>query len=50
MDTKREWKQHTRLDSILNVLLIVFAFGVLGVEAVEAQIDNAPIATATEST
>ena len=35
MKTKHQWKSASRLDSILNVLLIVLALGVLGVGAIE---------------
>ena len=50
MDTNRKWKQQGKLDSVLNVLLIVLALGVLGVEAIEVQSDNAYAETAAEST
>ena len=35
MRNKRGWKSANRLDSIMNVLLIVLALGVLGVSAIE---------------
>jgi hypothetical protein len=35
------WTRHSRLDGVLNVLLIVLALGVLGMSAVEVQIDPA---------
>ena len=33
MKTKNHWKSGSRLDSIMNVLLILLALGVLGVGA-----------------
>lgn len=42
MESKR-WKKSTRLDSVLSVLLIVLALGVLGVSAVEVHLDSAHV-------
>ena len=38
MKSKRQWKPGDRLDSIMNVLLIVLALGVLGVGAMELEV------------
>jgi hypothetical protein len=46
MKTKHQWKSASRLDSILNVLLIVLALGVLGVGAMESEAGS-PHATAS---
>lgn len=49
MDTNRKWNRPNRLDSALNVLLIVLALGVMGVASIEVQIDNARVEMAAES-
>ena len=41
--TKLKWKKESRLDNVLNVLLIVLALGVLGVSAIEVQIDSGSV-------
>ena len=48
MDANKRWKKGSRLDSILNVLLIVLALGMLGLGAVEHSIDSAQIGDAAQ--
>ena len=50
MNTNNRWKKANRLDSILNILLIVLALGVLGLGAVETTIDAARIDAASIAT
>ena len=44
MKTRDQWKSGNRLDTIMNVLLIVLALGVLGLGAIEigAGVTQAP--------
>ena len=49
MDTNRKWKQQGRLDSVLNVLLIVLALGVMGMASIDVQVDNARVEMTAES-
>jgi hypothetical protein len=37
MNTKQQWKLADRLDTIMNVLLIVLALGVMGAGALEME-------------
>jgi hypothetical protein len=43
MDSNKKWKRSTRLDSVLSVLLVVLALGVLGLSAVEVHLDSAEL-------
>lgn len=45
MKTRHEWKPANRLDSIMNVLLIVLALSVLGLGALEMHIGTTQVAT-----
>ena len=45
---RNRWKEG-RLDSVLNVLLIVLALGVLGVSAVEISIDPTQASATAQS-
>lgn len=45
MKTKNHWKSESRLDSIMNVLLIVLALGVLGVGAMEIETNVTDVAS-----
>ena len=48
MKTKRNWKSGSRLDTVMNVLLIVLALGVLGVSAFEVEVDAGRMASNSE--
>ena len=48
MKTKRQWKSVNRLDSIMNVLLIVLALGVLGVGAMEMDASVTHVASSAQ--
>ena len=48
MKGKHEWKPGDRLDSIMNVLLIVLALGVLGLGALEIEM-GAPRAASADA-
>lgn len=50
MESKNQWKEGHKLDSVMNVLLIVLALGVLGLGAVEMSVDQARIDEPTQQT
>lgn len=47
MEKRNRWKHGSRLDSVLNVLVIVLALGMLGLGAVQNSIDSAGLEAAT---
>ena len=50
MKSKNRWNQSHKLDSVMNVLLIVLALGVLGLGAVGMSIDQSRIEDSTQQT
>ena len=48
MKTNKQWKSTSRLDTIMNILLIVLALGVLGGEAVDVEANLTHIASLSQ--